>query len=199
MCKVSCSENCFSVSAPGGGGANCSSTLTRPSLPGEARPLRPDDVELGSLPRTLRDSALRPDDEYRRDAPGLLRQIARLSRQRLGPHRQRALAFFRADGRRSLEELLLGSLLADGLGGELEPLEPLAWPLAAHLATRLATRNESDGYPKRHSSDSSLRGQAAEQRCWQADADARSADTGGVGPTSGRCYDACDACDACDA
>ena len=81
------------------------------------------------LPRALSDMVQRPDEAYRKDGPGLLRSIAQLARTvRIGPHRQRALRFFRPGGgadATGLSEMLLHSLL----GAVGKPLEALATSL----------------------------------------------------------------------
>jgi len=81
------------------------------------------------LPRALSDMVQRPDEAYRKDGPGLLRSIAQLARTvRIGPHRQRALRFFRPGGgadATGLVEMLLHSLL----GAVGKPLEALATAL----------------------------------------------------------------------
>ena len=81
------------------------------------------------LPRALSDMVQRPDEAYRKDGPGLLRSIAQLARTvRIGPHRQRALRFFRPGGgadATGLSEMLLHALL----GAAGKPLEALATAL----------------------------------------------------------------------
>ena len=87
------------------------------------------------MPRAVLDSLQRPDDEYRRDAPGLLRQIAKLGKSvRVGPHKQRALGFFRATSTLGLDDLLLRSLLA----AAPEPMEALSCALGWRHASSLS-------------------------------------------------------------